>query len=289
MKHNAISFLKNHLWLISVLFFLGLSACEDEASCVSNNTNLIGITFYEIDTNNTATALPVRINSIKTDQGATVYADDQAISDVVLPLNPGANQVTFLFEQDTATDVLQVSYNREQLLISPECGVDQRFYGLGVTQQTFDSLRVRLTDLEKSQENNIAIYLCQYDFIDTVALRFYTIEPTTQQARADTIWLSSVVDDRGNILASEDSLSALAIPLAPEARQTTLLISRYLTDTTIQQDTLVLFYRNREIQIAQCFPQLLYKLDSARFTFDSLSFVNKTLSRNNAENIRVFF
>lgn len=289
MKHNVFFFIKSHFPLISLLLFLAMSACEDEVSCVSDSTNIMGIRFYKIDTVSTQNADTVRILSLRTQEGKVLYADT-LVTNLTLPLNPSADQVSFVLEQDSTTDTLQLLYQREQRLISPECGVEQRFFNLSTGKQTFDSVRVREDELEKFNAPHITIYNCKYDFDDTVKLRFFRINEEERTVR-DTIPIVSVTDDRGNILTGMDTITSLLVPVNPEASQITLFFKRLLADgQTIEEDLLVLNYRKQLVQIAKCQPQIRYdQLDTVSYTFDSLSFDSKTLDRNNAGNIRIFY
>lgn len=290
MKHNIFSFLKSHFPITSLLFFLAMSACEDEASCVSNSTNMVDIRFYKIDTVSRQMADTVRYLSVMTEDGQVLYMDT-LVTSLRLPLNPGANKVSFLLAQDTAvTDTLHLLYEREQRLISPECGVDQRFFNLDVGRQTFDSIHVSNDELKKFNSPHIAIYNCQYGFDDTVKLRFYRINAEEGLVR-DTVHLVSVTDDRGNVLANMEPKSSLLVPVNPDAGRIALFFQKLLADgQTVENDTLILSYRKQLVQIANCKPQIRYdQLDTVSYSFDSLSFDNKTLDRNNAGNIRIFY
>lgn len=289
MKHNVFFFIKSHFPLISLLLFLAMAACEDEVSCVSDSTNVMSIRFYKIDTVSTQNADTVRILSLRTQEGKVLYADT-LVTNLTVPLNPSADQVSFVLEQGSTTDTLQLLYQREQKLISPECGVEQRFFNLSTGKQTFDSVRVREDELKKFNAPHITIYNCQYDFDDTVKLRFFSINEEERTVR-DTIPIVSVTDDRGNVLAGMDTITSLLVPVNPEASQIILFFKRLLADgQTGEDDILVLNYRKQLVQIAKCQPQIRYdQLDAISYTFDSLSFDSKTLDRNNAGNIRIFY
>lgn len=293
MKHNVIFFLKNHLLLISLLFFLGLAACQDEASCVSSNDNYVRIELFKIDTVEGNVADTFRNLSVSTLEGAPIHTNITT-TNFILQLNPSANQVSYILQQGSITDTLQFSYEREQQIISPECGVDQRFYNLAVTQQTFDSIRVLSSDVEKfSNTANITIYTCRYSLDDTLRLRFFRENPQTSGgAERDTVHVASVVNDRGSVLyENADSLSSLLIPVYPDANQIGLSITRMLTDSTLVTDDLVLSYRKTDsLIVTNCLPQTRYdQLDTIHHTFDSLSFDSEILDRNNAGNISIFF
>ena len=49
MTYNCIFSVKNHFWVAFVLFFLALAACEDQPGCVSEDSNVVTISFFKID------------------------------------------------------------------------------------------------------------------------------------------------------------------------------------------------------------------------------------------------
>ncbi len=295
MKHNTFLWAKNHFLLISLLSLFVLAACEDQASCVNDNTSEVSIAFYKITDAVQRTQETVPFLEVTTADGRFVYSGEN-VNKFKLPLDPTGKQVRFLIIQDTATDVLELTYNREQQVISAECGVDQRYYDLDITQQSFDSVEVvesEITKATNAQGSNVAIYFCQYDLDDTVKLNFYQRIPRLNNPptiRADTLVFTSVTDDRGNVWAASDTVSSLRIPINPEASQTALFFARQLADGTLEQDTLELRYRTTTVQLARCLPQTRYdQLDTLRYTFDSLAFSNIILDQNNAENISIFY
>ncbi len=295
MKHNTFLWAKNHFLLISLLSLFVMAACEDQASCVSDNTSEVSIQFYKITGAVQRTQETVDSIQVTTADGRFV-TNEKNVSGLTLPLDPTGNQVRFVLSQDTATDVIELTYNREQQVISAECGVDQRYFDLSIAQQSFDSVEVLEPEIKKSsnaQGGNIAIYFCQYDLDDTVKLNFYKSTPRPNNPptiSADTLVFASVTDDRGNRWAASDTVSSLRVPINPEASQTALFFARQLADGTLEQDTLVVSYRTATVQLARCLPQTRYdQLDTLRYTFDSLAFSNIILDQNNAENIRIFY
>jgi len=80
-----------------------------------------------------------------------------------LPVNPFADTTAFIFaggdpQDSTRIDTVTISYNKIENIVSPLCGVEQRFFGLLVTFTTFDSLVLVKDSLLLINEENIQIF-----------------------------------------------------------------------------------------------------------------------------------
>lgn len=305
MTHNTVSLIKNHFPLISLLFFLGLAAaCDDQASCVSNNTNYVQVNFYKIDTTGDESVTDTYENlSLYAADGSLLIADTgTSLAGFRVPLNPSADQTFIVLRQDSVFDTLYFAYSREQLVISPECGVEQRFYNLSVPQETLDSVRVFETDISSINTPQVGIYTCRYSLDDALRLSFYQFDPNDSipplTSDRDTLNILSVTNDRGDVLFQNmDSVRNLVIPVYPDANQIGLTITYTELDDstqTPQAGSLVLSYRKTEnllIENTSCLPQTRYdQLKLVRKeAIDSVIFQNTTLDQNNAENVRIYF
>ncbi len=308
MMHNTVSLIKNHFPVILLLFFLGLAtACEDQASCVSDNTNYVQVSFYKIDTTGTGNVPDTYQNvSFYTENGEPLRTQenelllDTSLSSFPVPLNPSADQTAVILQQDNVSDTLYFTYNREQLVISPECGVEQRFYNLGISRKTLDSVRVLKADISSVNQPHVGIYTCRYTLDDTLRLSFYKFDPTDTvpplTSNRDTINVLSVTNDRGVVLLQPaDSVSGIKLPVYADAAQIGLNFTyTRLADDTVRTGSVVFGYRKTEnllISNTSCLPQTRYdqlELES-KAAFDSVIFQNTSLDQNNAENARIFF
>ncbi len=271
MTYNRIFSVKNHFLPTLVLFFLALAACEDEPGCVSDATNVVKIGFFKIDDTTQRNADEVIISGISF-IGSGFASLDTSITGIQLPLNPSEDVTAFevtLAGGEVKTLVL--SYKREQTLISPECGPTQRYYDLTVDTTTFDAYRLVEPELGKIKNINIELYTCQDTFYTReVILNF--LEQDTAGIRRDSLFVQSIRDDRGQLLADENDtiVGSLRIPINPQAESITLTFDLLAHDgEPARTETLALSYSDDTVRFADnCRLQTRYAgLDTIRSTF----------------------
>ena len=294
MTYNRIFFVKNHFLFALLLFFLALAACEDEPGCVSDDTNEVKIGFFKIDDTTKRNAddvfvlevIPIGSESILVDTSATVR---QRID---IPLNPSEDVTTFnmvLASGEVKTLVLR--YKREQTLISPECGPTQRYYDLAVDRSTFDNFRVVERELGKVKNMNIELYTCQDTFYtQEVVINF--LEQDTAGIRRDSLFVQSIRDDSGQLLANENDtiVDILRVPINPQAESVTLTFDLLAHDgEPARTETLAFSYRDDTVRFAaNCRLQTRYfGLDVLNSTFDSLHIENRELAVDVPLNIKI--
>lgn len=139
-----------------ILFGLtALSSCGDEPTCVDRDTSLVKIDFVGED----GLAKDIIINSLSAigkNDGFPEYLDD-TLSTLVLPLNPGARNTTFILNRPNSIDTIGLSYDVVAQLISPECGLDAAFSKLDTTRITFASAIIISRIIDEQIETNIEI------------------------------------------------------------------------------------------------------------------------------------
>lgn len=170
------------------LFFaaLFLSACDIE-DCASLSTNTLKIRFYRAGTENEYSLKILNANAEGTD---SLFFDNDSVDGGDLVINPFDTTTLFTFELirneldtlyddppentvidrvfarsiDTVSRHLQISYSKLQRIISPECGVEQQFVDLNITDHDFDSVvfhkvnGVEQNKLDRFAEFNVKIY-----------------------------------------------------------------------------------------------------------------------------------
>ena len=143
MQQNSAQY----LILLGLVLLLALAACEDEPGCVTNNSNGVRVEFYQIDDTVLRNPITVLIPGVEA-VGAGRYTIDTGSTvsprtGYVLLLNPGEDATTFhIFQENGKTDTLLLRYQRQQQVISPDCGPTQRYFDLTVDEEvtTFDSV-----------------------------------------------------------------------------------------------------------------------------------------------------
>ena len=295
MTYNRISSVKNHFLPIFLFFCLALAACEDESGCVSDDSDRAIVTFYQIDDTvqrNLDNDIRVGIIPVGGNPDSTNINDG-------LPLNPSADGVTYyLFYDDGSLDTVVLSYQREQTLISPECGPSQRYFNLAVDTSltTLDSIRVvdqEVSSLNSPTSPNIEIYTCPDTFYtDNIRINFLEKEADTTLIRADSLFVQSIRDDRGQVLAEPNDtiVGSLRVPVNPQANSVTLTFELLPHDgDPARTETLTLSYEAETLRLArQCRQETRYfDLDTVGYTFDSLSIEDSELAIDVPLNIEV--
>ena len=291
---NTLLVIKNHLLLFFILLLLGLAACENEESCVTSNSNLVQIAFYNIDD---TTALNLDNTFFSGVTGIFAENDQPIRPDSAgfftgLPLDPTDTTASFIFTfADGSQITIAFRYDREQSLISPECGPDQRYFNLDTISHTFDSLRIASREVGKFDGANIEIFTCQNNlYTDSIFLSFIQLDSIQ---RPDTLLDRSITNAQGQVLFSPDSVSRVSVPVVPNQSELTLFINQLDSATgqiTATQE-LILSYQQegkRSGDARQCQLQTrYYDLDTVRTTLDSIRFVQRELTLDNSINIEI--
>jgi hypothetical protein len=134
---------------------LVLSSCGDEPTCVDRDTSLVKIDFVGEDGLEKAIIIN-SLSAIGENDGFPEYQDD-TLSTLILPLNPGARSTTFILNQPTSIDTIGLSYDVVAQLISPECGLDAAFSKLDTTRITFPAAVIISSLINEQIETNIEI------------------------------------------------------------------------------------------------------------------------------------
>ena len=292
---NTLLVIKNHLLLFFILLLLGLAACENEESCVTSNSNLVKVNFYRIDD---TTALNLdntffrRVTGVFADNGQSTVVSDTIFEGLFL--DPTDTTASFIFTfADGSQRTIAFRYDREQSLISPECGPDQQYFNLDTISHTFDSLRIANREVGKFDGANIEIFTCQNNlYTDSIFLSFIRFD-TARRIVPDTLLDRSITDTQGQVLFSPDSVSRVGIRAVPNQSTLTLFINQLDSATgqiTATQE-LILSYQQegkRSGDARQCQLQTrYYDLDTVRTTLDSIRFIQDELTLDNLINIEI--
>lgn len=143
-------------WVLIIGLGLILS-CGDIPTCLDTETNLIKVKFIDAD-GNAKDIFITKLSAIGNENGFPEF-DNDTLSSISLPLNPGALTTTFIFEQTTGTDSIGLSYTVVAILISPECGLDAAFDNMDTTFTSFDKLEILQSIIHEDIITNIEITL----------------------------------------------------------------------------------------------------------------------------------
>ena len=289
--------LKKWLPLAALLAFFGLAACEDEPGCVTDNDNRVKLGFFRIDDTTARNADPAGGGYV----GIQLVGAQGPARDVpggTLPLNPAEDVSTYyLFREDGTGDTIVLRYQREQQLISPDCGPTQRFYNLVVdttkgSLNTLDSFRLIEPELSRLGGANLEIYTCQDEFY-TQEVRLNFQERDTSSVRTDSLFIQAIRDQTGRVLVENDTVfGALNLPINPLAEQTVFTFELLAHGEQPERtEILTLTYDQEAVQFAEsCRLQTrFFNLDtlSTGTTFDSVRIENRELAQDVNLNLRI--
>ncbi len=157
-----MTLIKNFIFLL--LFTLGLIvgvSCEKDGDCASIFISIVKVRFF-FDTGDLMTR-KLRFDSVYALGNDSIFYKEINRSLYELPVNVFADTTAFIFaggdpQDSTRIDTVTISYNKIENIVSPLCGVEQRFFDLLVTFTTFDSLVVVEDSLLLINEENIQIF-----------------------------------------------------------------------------------------------------------------------------------
>ena len=141
---------------------MGIFACAPDEICFTENSTQIKVDFKRIVYPGTDSAFVendtlifLQITAQETD---SIFRQADTLSTIVLPLNTGKDETTFLFDTDQNSYSLGLKYVRTQRLISTDCGPEQIIEELTLEQSTFDSAAVVQPILIEPPVTNVEIY-----------------------------------------------------------------------------------------------------------------------------------
>lgn len=156
-----LEFKRNLNLAIPFLIFIILSFGCGEEDCLSNYTSTVTLQFI-----NTADETPNpiynQVYALGFEEIILVNQENPAHT-FVLPVNPGADAISYVFRNETMTDTLTLSYLRRARVLSSNCDLEHRFINLNIHPDpeltTFDSLVIEKNVLTiPSAEVNVKIF-----------------------------------------------------------------------------------------------------------------------------------
>ena len=128
----------------------------------------MGVQFYNTEKDTFYTAKSITIFPIGSGYAGKI---DTTFNAIGFPLNPSADSTQFVFniqveeEVDDSTFLVShdslyfdVKYTRRQRVISVECGVEQAYYGLELTNYNFDKIEMITDTVDRLKPLNVKVY-----------------------------------------------------------------------------------------------------------------------------------
>lgn len=148
-----LQFITRHPWLLITLALgAAVIGCKDFEDCRTDYTRWVRVEFKNMDRSKIDTIVSPRGDSLS-------LSDSSREKRFSLSLDPRSNATSFFFHRSTShvVDTLTFFYTTIPLLVSPQCGVHQK-YILDSLQTTFARDSIMHPTLRKSnQEPNVQV------------------------------------------------------------------------------------------------------------------------------------
>lgn len=135
---------------------LGLlaTACLEEPDCYQLNNEVIGIAFKKLE-DSSADTVGFQLRTVE----PPLVFPDTTVSRLFLRLNYFADEITFVFAQESSTDTLQLTYRSQAQFVSEDCGEKFVLSKLRVGHHSFDSVRLVIeTPTQNGSVVNLEIF-----------------------------------------------------------------------------------------------------------------------------------
>jgi hypothetical protein len=136
-----------------VLFFL-VTGCLNEPDCIITSTNLVKIHFKK----DSKTAREITFDKINVSGLTKDFYAGQKVTSVQLPVDPEANESTFVFYFENSIDTVRLTYSKQSQVISVACGAFTNYSDLFAPKSTFDSLRITNNRLLINATSNFEVF-----------------------------------------------------------------------------------------------------------------------------------
>ncbi len=124
-----------------------LISCNDQPTCIPEQTDLIKIAYVDIVGNPKDISL-VSLTVDNSNNNFPVFKDTTA-NNFVIPLNPLDSSIIIRLKQDTVSNYIALSYTATPVVLNPKCALEMKF----------DFLKMDSTDLKEVEIVESAISL----------------------------------------------------------------------------------------------------------------------------------
>lgn len=152
-----------------ILFGLIILSCQDIENCnTDDNRDFIIVRFFDLETKDpkvvgftfTAENSPYRFRFLAdttvSSSGVTTIVSDSTF--ILLPLNPSTNSTRLLFDSDTSSHFIELSYEKEYFIFDPDCEPSLTFFDIDTIGYSFDSLSIPGTVTNRQLSTNVEVY-----------------------------------------------------------------------------------------------------------------------------------
>ncbi|MEQ9466928.1 MAG: hypothetical protein RLN88_05915 [Ekhidna sp.] len=152
-----------------ILFGLLILSCQDIENCgTDDNRDFIIVRFFDFETKDpkvvgftfTAENSPYQFRFLA-DTTVSTSGDTTIVSDstfILLPLDPSTSSTRLLFDSDTTSHFIELSYDKEYSIFDPACEPSLIFLNIDTVGYSFDSLSIPGTVTNRQLSTNVEVY-----------------------------------------------------------------------------------------------------------------------------------
>ena len=138
-------------FLVTISFF---TSCNDQPTCIPEQTDLLKLSFSDIVGNAKDIAL-VSLTVDNSNESFPVVVD--TTSQFSIPLNPLDSSIIIRFEQASESNYLALSYTTTLIILNPACNLETKFEILRIDSTNFIEAVVIDPLLSPDTNNNVTI------------------------------------------------------------------------------------------------------------------------------------
>ncbi len=130
-------------------------SCNDQPTCIPEQTDLIKIAFVDI-VGNPKNIILTSITVDNSNDNFPVFND--TIANVTIPLNPLDSSIIIRFNQDTAvSNYIALSYTKIPVVLNPNCALEMKFDFLKMDSTDFEEVEVVESAISLQTVKNVEV------------------------------------------------------------------------------------------------------------------------------------
>ena len=145
---------KIYLFVLVILPALFIS-CNDQPTCVPEQTDLIKIAFVDI----VGKPKKITLSSLTVDNSNDNFPiiKDSTASAFIIPLNPLENSIIIRFSQDDVSNYIALTYTANPIVLNPKCALEMKFDFLKMNSTDFEEAAIVESSISLQTAKNIEV------------------------------------------------------------------------------------------------------------------------------------
>ena len=144
---------KQHLLTLLVLPLL-FTSCNDQPTCVPEQTDLIKIAFVD-SVGNPKNIILSSLTVDNSNDSFPVFND--TIANVMIPLNPLDSSIIIRFNQDADSNYIALSYTTLPVVLNPKCELEMKFDFLQMDSTDFKEVELIEPSVSLQTTKNVEV------------------------------------------------------------------------------------------------------------------------------------